>query len=103
MKKSKTLNRKETHLRLNLDCFGEIETLNSTHHIEMKENFRPVVTPVRWISHALKPKVEKYLKCMVDLDIMEPVDETSHWVNGLVTVEKSNGRLQIFLDTQTLN
>lgn len=38
---------------------------------------------------------------MVDLDIMEPVDETTHWVNGLVTIEKSNGRLQIFLDTET--
>ena len=44
------------------DCFGEIGTLNKTHHIEIKENFTPVVTPVQRIPHSLKPKVEKELK-----------------------------------------
>ena len=28
------------------DCFGEIGTLNKTHHIKIKEDFTPVVTPV---------------------------------------------------------
>ena len=27
------------------DCFGEIETLNTTHHIEVKHNVKPVVIP----------------------------------------------------------
>ena len=63
------------------DCFGEIGTLNKTHHIEIKENFPPVVTPVQRISHFLKPKVEKELKRIVDLDIIEPVDEPTDWVN----------------------
>ena len=27
------------------DCFGEIGTLNTTHHIEVKGNVKPVVTP----------------------------------------------------------
>ena len=44
------------------DCFAEIATLNNTHHIEIKENFTPVVTSVRRIPHTLKPKVEKELK-----------------------------------------
>ena len=49
------------------DCFGEIVTLSKTHHIEIKENFTPVVTPVRRIPHSLKPKVvEKELKRIVD-------------------------------------
>ena len=27
------------------DCFGEIGTLNTTHHIEVKDNVKPVVNP----------------------------------------------------------
>ena len=85
------------------DCFGEIGTLSKTHHIEIKENFTPVVTPVRRIPHSLKPKVEKELKHMVDLDIIEPVDEPTHCVNGLVIVEKPSGKLRIYLDPPPLS
>ena len=74
------------------DCFGEIGTLNKTHHIEIKGNFTPVVTPVRRIPHSLKPKVEKELKHMVDLDIIEPVDEPTDRVNGLVIYSRKTKR-----------
>ena len=57
------------------DCLWEIGTLNKIHQIEIKENFTPVVTPVRQIPHSLKPKVEKELKSMVDLNIIESVDQ----------------------------
>ena len=40
---------------------------------------------------------------MVDLDIIEPVDEQTEWVNGLVIVEKPNGKLRIYLDPGPLN
>ena len=33
------------------DCFGEIVTLNTTHHIEVNNNVKPVVTPVRKVLH----------------------------------------------------
>ena len=52
-------------------CFEEIETLNDTHHIEISDNVTSVVTPVRKILLALKPKLEKELNRMVDLDIIE--------------------------------
>lgn len=29
------------------NCFREIGTLNNTHHIEIKDNVTPVVTPVK--------------------------------------------------------
>ena len=51
------------------DCFGEIGTLKNTHHIEIKDNATLVVTPVRKVPLALKPKLEKELKRMADLDI----------------------------------
>ena len=55
------------------DCFEEIGTLKNTHHIEIKDNLSSLVTPVRKISIAFKPKLENELKRMVDLDIIEPV------------------------------
>ena len=85
------------------DCFGEIGTLKNTHHIEIKDNVTPVVTPVRKMSLALKPKLEKELKRMVDLDIIEPVQKPTNWVNGLVLVEKPNGKLRVCLDPRPLN
>ena len=85
------------------DCFGEIGTLKNTHHIEIKDNVFPVVTPVREIPLALKPKLEKELKFMVDLDITEPVHKPTDWVNGLVVVKKPNGKLQVCLDPRPLN
>ena len=50
----------------------------------------PVVTPVRKIPLALKPKLEKELKRMVHLDIIETVQKPTDWVNGLLVVEKPN-------------
>ena len=85
------------------DCFGEIGTLKNTHHIEIKDNVTPVVTPVRKMPLALKPKLEKELKRMVDLDIIEPVQKPTDWVNGLVLVEKPNGKLRVCLDPRPLN
>ena len=40
---------------------------------------------------------------MVGLDIIEPFDEPTDWVNGLVIVEKPNGELRICLDPRNLN
>ena len=57
-----------------------------------------MVIPVRKIPFALKPKLEIKLKRMVDLDIIEPVQKPIDWVNGLVVVEKANGKLRVCLD-----
>ena len=83
------------------DCFGEIGTLKNTHHIEIKDNVNPVVTPLRKIHLALKPKLEKKLKRMVDLDIIEPVQKPTNWVNRLIVVEKPNRKLWVCLDPRT--
>ena len=51
----------------------------------------------------MKPKLEKELKCIVDLDIIEPVQKPTDWVNGLVVVEKPNEKLRVCLDPRPLN
>ena len=85
------------------DCFGEIGTLKNTHHIEIKDKVTPVVTPVRKIPLALKLKLEKELKRIVDLYIIEPVQKPTYWLNGLVVVEKPNEILRVCLNPRTLN
>ena len=85
------------------DCFGEIGTLKNTHHIEIKDNVPPVVTPVRKIPPALKSTLEKELKHMVDFDIIEPVQKPTNWVSRLLVVEKPNRKLQVCLDPRSLN
>ena len=84
-------------------CFGEIGTLNTTHHIEVKYNVKLVVPPIRKVTHAHKPKLEKELKRMVDLEFIEPIEKPTDWVNGLVIVEKPNGKLRICLNPRPLN
>ena len=85
------------------DCLGEIGTLNTTHHIDVKGNVKLVVTPVRKVPHAFKAKLEKELKRMVDLDIIDLIDKPTDWVNGLLIVEKPNEKLRICLDPRPLN
>ena len=40
---------------------------------------------------------------MVDLDIIEPVQKSTDWVNGLVLAEKPNRKLWVCLDPRLLN
>ena len=84
------------------DCFEETGTLKNTHYIEIKDNVTPVATPVQKIPLPLKPKLEKELKRMVDLVIIEPVQKPTDWVNGTL-VKKPNGKLQVCLDPRPLN
>ena len=62
-----------------------------------------MVIPVRKIPLALKLKLEKELKHMVDLDIIEPVQKPTDWVNRLVVVEKPNRKPWVCLDPRPLN
>ena len=43
-------------------------------------------------------KLERKLKCMVELDIIEPVQKPTKLVNGLVIVQKPNGKLRVCLE-----
>ena len=40
---------------------------------------------------------------MVDLDITEPIEKPTDWINSLVIVEKPNGKLRICPDPRPLN
>ena len=54
------------------DCIGEIETPKNIHHIEIKDNVTLVITLVKKIL-ALKSTLQKELKHIIDLGIIEPI------------------------------
>ena len=64
------------------DCFGEIGCLQLTHHIESKEDVMPVISPIRKIPFAVKTKLEEEVQHMVKLDIIEPAEKPTDWVNA---------------------
>ena len=54
------------------DCIGEIETPKNIHHIEIKDNVTLVITLAKKIL-ALKSTLQKELKHIIDLGIIEPI------------------------------
>ena len=94
---------KRNFLNESKDCFGEIGTLPKVHHITIDQNITPVVTPAWKIPIALLDKLKLELEGMRRLDIIEPVNEPTEWVNPLIIVEKPNGKLRICLDSKHLN
>ena len=86
-----------------VDCFGEIGCLKRTHHIEFKEDVKPIIAPIRKIPFALKDKLKEELHRMMKLEIIDPVEKPTDWVNSLVIVSEPTGKLRICLDPRPLN
>ena len=85
------------------DCFGEVGILKNTYHIELKDDVKPVVVPPRKVPYALKDPLKKELDRMEKLGVIEKVEKSTDWVNGLVVVTKPNGKLRVCLDPRPLN
>ena len=85
------------------NCFGEVGTLNTAYHIELRDDVTPVVVPPRKTPYALKDPLKKELDRMEKLGIIEEVEKSTDWVNALVVVSKPNGKLRVFLDPRPLN
>ena len=85
------------------DCFGDIGSLPKTHHISVKPEVTPTISPARRVPIALGDKLKSELDRMIKLDVIKPVSEPTEWVNPLVTVKKPNGKLRVCLDPRDLN
>ena len=62
----------------------------------------PVAQPQRRAIHVRKD-VDKKLKALQDLDIIEDVEGPTPWVAPLVAVPKSNGGVRVYVDTRRAN
>ena len=85
------------------DCFGDICSLPKIHHILVKPEVTPTISPARRVPIVPRDKLKSELDRMIKLDVIEPVSEPTEWVNPLVTVEKPNGKLRVCLDPRDLN
>ena len=85
------------------NCFGEIDCLKEKYHIVVDREVHPVINPPRRIPASLKMKLNEKLDKMVKMEIITPIEEPTHWVSSLVTVEIFNGQLRVCLDPRHFN
>ena len=84
-------------------CFRDIGSLPKTRHISVKPEVTPTISPARRVPIVLHDKLKSELDSMIKLDVIEPTSKPTKWVNLLVTVEKSIGKLRVCLDPRDLN
>jgi len=76
---------------------------DALYNIKIDKNAKPIVHPPRKVPVTLRPKIQKELKRMEELDVIEKVEEPTDWVNSMVTIIKPNGKLRICIDPRDLN
>lgn len=84
------------------DLFTGLGCVPGVHHIQVNPDVSPVIHPPRKVPVALRKDVEKELKRMEDLGVIEKQTEPTEWVSSMVTVVKPN-KIRICLDPQNLN
>ena len=72
-------------------------------HLHIDPNIKPVAQPIRRTPFSLTSKVEEKVKELVDLDIVEPVEGPTPWVNPVVVVPKSQGDIRLCVDIRRAN
>ena len=71
--------------------------------IHTDSNVMPVAQSLRRTPFHVRKDVEKKLKELQDLDIIEDVDGPTPWVSLLVAVPKSNGDIRVCVDMRRVN
>ncbi|KAF7709013.1 hypothetical protein HF521_018070, partial [Silurus meridionalis] len=64
---------------------------------------KPVEQPLRRIPFNLRGAVERKIKELVDMDIIEPAKGPTPWVNPVVIVPKANSEIRLCLDMRQAN
>ena len=80
---------------------GKLKDTQVTLHVD--PNVTPVAQPLRRTPYQRREKVEKKLKQLVDLDIIEPVGGPTPWVNPIVIAPKRDGDIRLCLDMRRAN
>ncbi|XP_055997848.1 uncharacterized protein K02A2.6-like [Ostrea edulis] len=83
--------------------FQGLGCLRDPYHIQLNSTVQPVVHPPRTFPAALRNELKASLDEMESQGVIGKVDEPTEWVNSIVCVEKSNGKLRICLDPRDLN
>ena len=80
--------------------------LGKLKNIEIKfdvdENVTPVAQHLRRVPFHVRKKVEMKIKQMIEMDVIEPVTESSNWVSPIVAVPKGND-IRLVIDMRKPN
>ena len=71
--------------------------------VHLNPDITPVAQPQRRLPFHVRKDVEKKLKELQDLDIIEDVEGPTPWVSPLVAVPKSNGDVRVCVDMRRAN
>lgn len=80
---------------------GKLKTRQVKLHINPE--VRPVAQPIRRIPFNLRGAVESRIKELMDLDIIEPVNGPTPWVNPVVVAPKPKSDVRLCLDMRRAN
>ena len=58
----------------------------------------PVIQPFRRLPYHTRAKLSEELDRLLKLDIIEPVEGPTPWINPVVVVLKSSGEIRLCLD-----
>ena len=72
-------------------------------NIKLNPEVEPIVCPARPIPAAIRSQVKKELDHLENCGIIKKVTEPTQWVNPMVCVRKSNGRIRLCIDPFQLN
>jgi len=78
---------------------GELKT--TTHHIQLKPDAKPVYSAPYQAGPHRRREIEKQLKKMLDLGVIEP--SNVEWFFTMVVMPKPGGQFRFFVDYRRLN
>ena len=85
-----------------LNGIGKLKDYELKLHID--NTVPPVAQKVRPLPYAMKEKVDKEIKNLLKLDIIEKVENPSPWVSNIVPVPKNGGKdVRICIDMRQAN
>ena len=80
---------------------SELATTDVVAHSINTGDHRPIRQPVRWTPFALREKVDKLVREMLEQKVIEPSE--SPWASPIVLVQKKDGGVRFYVDYRKLN
>lgn len=71
--------------------------------IPIDQDVQPVQQAYRRPPIALEPKIEEKLRCLLEMDIIEPALRPSPWISPVVPVMKDSGEIRLCIDMRRAN
>ena len=85
------------------DVFTGLVTIPGEYSIQLNPDVAPHVISPRRVPIALQDAVEEELDRLISLDVIAPVTDPTDWVNSMVAVRKSTGKVLLCIDPPELN